>query len=104
MSSKLEISVKTPSGPDSCDDDRYDEDLEDLEPDSSGGELGVVVVQIVVISRLSVGKESYVWHTRTIFCFFFSSSLSFVYKGPFNGGLEERKETRERRDSEVWRI
>lgn len=49
ISSKLETSVKMPSGPDSCEEDRYDEDLEDLEPDSSGGELGVVV-QMVVIS------------------------------------------------------
>ena len=49
MSSKLEISVKMPSGPDSCEDERKEEDLEDLEPDNSGGELGEVV-QTVVIS------------------------------------------------------
>ena len=38
-----------PSGPDNCEDERKDEDLEDLDPDSSGGEFGVVV-QMVVIS------------------------------------------------------
>lgn len=48
MSSKLDISVKIPSGPSSWEEERKEEDLEDLEPDSSGGELGVV--QMVVIS------------------------------------------------------
>lgn len=38
-----------PSGPDSCEEERKDEDLEDLDPESSGGEFGVVV-QMVVIS------------------------------------------------------
>lgn len=47
MSSKFEISVKMPSGPDSCDDERNDEDLEDLEPESSGGEFGVVVQMVI---------------------------------------------------------
>lgn len=52
MSSKFEISVKMPSGPDSCEDERKDEDLDDLEPDSSGGEFGVVVQMVVISSNL----------------------------------------------------
>ena len=41
ISSKLEISVNRPSGPENWEDDWKEEDLEDLDPDNSGGELGV---------------------------------------------------------------
>lgn len=41
MSSKLPISVKTLSGPSIWEEEWKEEDLEDLDPDNSGGELGV---------------------------------------------------------------
>lgn len=37
------------SGPECCEEERKEEDLEDLDPERSGGEFGVVV-QTVVIS------------------------------------------------------
>lgn len=48
MSSKLEISARIPSGLDNWEEEWNEEDLEDLDSDSSGGEFGVV--QTVVIS------------------------------------------------------
>lgn len=51
------MSARIPSGPDSCEEDRKDEDLEDLDPDSSGGELGVV--QMVVISYTELFELMY---------------------------------------------
>lgn len=53
MSSKLEMSAKMPSVPDSWEEEWKEDDFEDLDPESSGGEFGVV--QMVVIS--SNGSE-----------------------------------------------
>ena len=47
MSSKFEMSA-APSALESCDEELYEEDFEDLEPLNSGGESGVV--ETVVIS------------------------------------------------------
>ena len=55
MSSKLDMSVRIPSGPSSCDEEWTDEDLEDLDPDRSGGELGAV--EVVVMSSLLLGAN-----------------------------------------------
>lgn len=41
ISSKFEISVKILSGPSGWEEEWNEEDLEDLDPESSGGELGV---------------------------------------------------------------
>lgn len=46
MSSKLEISVKMPSGPGNWEEWK-DDDFEDLDPVRSGGELGAVVDSII---------------------------------------------------------
>lgn len=43
-----------PSGPDSWEEEWKEDDLEDLDPDSSGGEFGVV--QMVVISYSDYGR------------------------------------------------
>lgn len=40
ISSKLEASAKPMSGPEVCDEEWKDEDLEDLDPERSGGEFG----------------------------------------------------------------
>jgi hypothetical protein len=46
MSSKFEISAKIPPGPESWEDECKDEDLEDFDPDNSGGESGAVQAAI----------------------------------------------------------
>lgn len=55
MSSKFPMSVNTLSGPSICEDEWNEDDLEDLDPDSSGGEFGVgqTVVMISCIGRSS---------------------------------------------------
>ena len=51
ISSKLEISVKMLSGP-SIWEEWKEEDLEDLDPDNSGGELGVEQMVVMVSCTL----------------------------------------------------
>lgn len=36
------------SGPECCEEERKEEDLEDLDPERSGGEFGVVVQTVVI--------------------------------------------------------
>lgn len=55
ISSKLDTSVKLASWSDACD-DRKDVDFEDLEPESSGGELTEATVIVVAISVVSLQR------------------------------------------------
>ena len=56
MSSKFEISAKIPPGPESWEDEWKDEDLEDLDPDNSGGEFGAM--QAAISPRLGMYMEN----------------------------------------------
>jgi hypothetical protein len=53
MSSKCEISVTMPSGLENWEEEWREEDLEDLEPVKSGGELGAVA-KVVISLRMVV--------------------------------------------------
>lgn len=66
ISSKLPTSVKTLSGPSIWEEEWKEEDLEDLDPDNSGGELGVAqtVVVMVACSQLRyTGPPQIPWAT-----------------------------------------
>lgn len=70
MSSKLPISVKTLSGPSICEEEWNDEDLEDLDPDNSGGELGlgqtVVMVSCIHFKKMVLHRSRQLpAHTNT---------------------------------------
>lgn len=57
MSSKLEISVKMPSGPENWEEWKED-DFEDLDPVRSGGEPGAVVDSIISSSNCGVKRRT----------------------------------------------
>src|SRR5262245_1885641 len=78
MSSKLDISERMPSGPDSWE-ERKEDDLDDLDPERSGGESGTM--ETVVISSPNTSRTG-VDHTsglvlRVMLCCVLSASPFF---------------------------
>jgi hypothetical protein len=53
MSSKFITSVTMPSWLDSCEVEQYEEDLDDRDPERSGGEPGLLIVVVIACGEAS---------------------------------------------------